>query len=221
MFKKKECKKCNKKINEKYEFCPYCGSYLHKEYKKENNGMLGKDDFMPSMDKIEFPLGFNTLFNSLVRTLDKQFNQVDKKFKKDLTKPIKKGISINISSFGNEPPKIKITTYRDNKRLLQNKREQKKPFSKSFSEEKIKEFSKLPREEPKTNLRRLSNKVIYEIEMPKVKTINDISIIKLESSVEIRAIAKDKAYFKLIPINLPLINYHFSKERLILEFDSN
>jgi len=38
----------------------------------------------------------------------------------------------------------------------------------------------LPRHEPATNIRRLSNKVVYEIEMPEIKSIEDISIIKLE-----------------------------------------
>ena len=30
MFKKNECEKCGKKINGKYEFCPYCGTKMPK-----------------------------------------------------------------------------------------------------------------------------------------------------------------------------------------------
>ena len=54
--------------------------------------------------------------------------------------------------------------------------------------------------------------------MPGIKSIKDISIIKLENSIELKAISKNKAYFKLIPINLPITNYGILKERLILEF---
>ncbi len=42
--------------------------------------------------------------------------------------------------------------------------------------------------------------------------------MKLENSIEIKAITKDKAYFKIIPLNLPIINYNILKEKLILEF---
>jgi len=88
-----------------------------------------------------------------------------------------------------------------------------------FSQENMKKFSSLPREEPLTNIRRLSDKMIYEISLVGVKSINDITIIKLENSIEIKAIAKDKSYFKLISISLPIINYNFSKGKLVLEFE--
>ena len=45
------------------------------------------------------------------------------------------------------------------------------------------------------------------------------SIIKLESSIEIKAVSKENAYSKLIPINLPITNFNFSNEKLILEMN--
>jgi HSP20 family molecular chaperone IbpA len=75
----------------------------------------------------------------------------------------------------------------------------------------------LERKEPKTNIRRLSNRVVYELEMPGVESLEDISIIKLENSIEIKAISKNKAYVKVIPINLPITNYNLSEGKLILE----
>ena len=98
------------------------------------------------------------------------------------------------------------------------KKKQIKKIPGQFSKENSKRFSKLSKKEPKTNVRRLSDKVIYEIEIPKVDSLKDISIIKLENSIEIKAIGKDEAYFKRISINFPIINYIFSQERLILEF---
>ena len=47
----------------------------------------------------------------------------------------------------------------------------------------IKKFSSLKKEEPKTDLRRLSNRMIYELEMPEVHSINDVSIVKLETTI--------------------------------------
>ena len=93
----------------------------------------------------------------------------------------------------------------------------KKQIPNQFSKESSKKFAQLPKQEPKTNIRRLSDKVIYEIEIPEVKSSKDISIIQLESSIEIKAIGKKHAYLKRIPINLPIINYIFSKEKLTLE----
>ncbi|MEK6913271.1 MAG: hypothetical protein AABW47_01205, partial [Nanoarchaeota archaeon] len=87
----------------------------------------------------------------------------------------------------------------------------------TFTAEKAKKFLSLKREEPKTNIRRLSNRVIYELEMPDVQSTEDISITKLESSIEIKAIGKNKAYAKRIPINLPIQNYDFLEGKLILE----
>ena len=73
--------------------------------------------------------------------------------------------------------------------------------------------------QPKTNIRRFSDKIIYEIEMPGVKSQEDISIIKLESSVEIKAVGKNKAYLKLIPINFPITKYDLSNGKLVLELN--
>ena len=66
----------------------------------------------------------------------------------------------------------------------------------------------------------MSNKVIYEIELPGVKSTEDVSIIKLENSIEIKAVTKDKSYFKLLPIKLPISGYKVADEKLILELSA-
>ncbi len=66
----------------------------------------------------------------------------------------------------------------------------------------------------------MADKVIYEIEMPEVKSMKDISIVKLENSIEIKAVSKKKAYIKLIPINMPITNYQLEKGKLILELEA-
>ncbi len=220
MFKKNKCGKCKRKIDEKYSFCPYCGSRISFEEDEDDFGMLGKNDFISPMNEIKLPIGFNTLFNSLMKNLSKEFDeQLNANYFGDDKKPKKikrDGLSISISTFGNGTPKIKVTPL-GNSPKIKSKKNIEEFKSINFTKEKVKDFSNIPREEPKTNVRRLSNKVIYEIEMPGVKSIEDVSIIKLENSIEIKAISKNKAYIKLIPINLPIESYDLSEGKLILE----
>jgi len=234
MFKKKKCSRCGEKVSDKFDFCPSCGKNLRENKNSKNNwGMLGKNDFIDPMQafktEIRLPTGFNTIFNTLVKSLDKQFKEIDKqigkedKFKENF-KPLKSGgISINISSLGNNPPKIKVKSFGNipefKKQETQIKQTRKK-FKHEIPEEKLKKLSALPREEPSTNIRRLSNKLIYEIDLPGVKSLKDISIIELENSIEIKAISKNKAYFKLIPLNYPINDKKFSSGKLVLELDT-
>ncbi|VVB82435.1 Uncharacterised protein [uncultured archaeon] len=220
MFKKKKCERCGKKIEEKYDFCPYCG-FRNNSENLEDFGMLGKNDMMPSFNDMKLPFGFNTLFNSLMKNLSKE---LDAQLKGNLMNPpekpkqIKKdGISISISTFGNGPPKIKVAQLGDKPVKNTEEKGEKKFKSNLFTKEEAEKFAGLKRKEPKTNIRRLSNKVVYEIEIPGVKSLEDISIIKLENSIEIKAIAKDKSYAKVIPISLPIQNYNLSNGKLILE----
>jgi HSP20 family molecular chaperone IbpA len=215
MFKKEKCKKCSKKIEEKYSFCPYCGNQINSE-NEEKWGMLGKNDIESLTKELKLPLGFNTIFNSLMKNLSKEFETQmrDAQSQKKTSEIKKDGISISISTFGNGAPKIKVSEL--GKKPTE-KRETQKFQQNMFTKEKAQEFIESPREEPKTNIRRLSNKVIYELEMPDVEGIEDVSIIKLENSIEIKAIGKGKSYSKMIPINLPIKSYDLSKGKLVLE----
>lgn len=209
MFKKIECGRCGNKVSEKYEFCPYCGYMLIEN--KRDLGMLGKDDDL-SLDEMRLPTELNSLFNSLMKNLQKQLN---KEMEKSSSKrPLKKtGVSIRISTSFDGKPKVKIDSFGDTKKQVK----EKKLSPKTFSSERLRKFSSLQREEPKTDIRRLSKKVVYEIEMPGIKSINDISIVQLEQSIEIRGIAKDRSYFKLIPISMPITKYSLENDKLILE----
>jgi HSP20 family molecular chaperone IbpA len=215
MFKKKTCRRCGEKINEKYNFCPYCRAPINGD--PEEWGMLGKNDFMTPMDNIKLPMGFNTLFNSLIKNLNKQFSDLDKEMQKDLSRKdampktnirlMINGKEINLSN-PNRSPK---TATRGKKQIEPKLELPKRDFSK---------FSKLPKVEPKADIRRLSNKVVYEINMPGVKSIEDVSIIQLENSIELKALGRKKVYFKIIPINLPIRNYDLTKGKLILELEA-
>lgn len=223
MFSKKKCDKCKSKVDKDFDFCPYCGNYIEDN---EDFGLLGKNDFTPSKTQVKLPLGFDLLFRSLVKELDKQFKEIDKEIGKEKIKPNKLqksgGISISISSFGNQPPKIMVNSYGNVPEFKEKERKIKKQFNQkqSFSDEHLEKLSKLPKSEPNTNIRRLSNKLIYEVDMPEVKSIKDVSIIQLENSIEIKAIGKEKAYFKLIPLSLPITRQKFEKGKLFLELEN-
>jgi HSP20 family molecular chaperone IbpA len=216
MFNKKKCPNCKSKIEEKFDFCPYCGASLSSGNMED--GLLGKNDFTPIRNELKMPMGLNAIINSMMKSMSKEFEQLDSTLPKEgKPKGVKKdGISISISTFGDGPPKIKINNSGNNQKVEAKKIIEKKKED-TFTKERIKKFASFEKEEPKTNVRRLANKVIYEIEMPGVKEIDDISILKLENSIEIKAVGEKKAYKKIIPINLPIINYDLSEGRLILE----
>jgi len=220
MFNQKKCKKCGKKVGSKDSFCANCGFALNDSEREEEWGMLGKNDMI--LPEMNMP-GFNMIFNSLMKDFGSQFKTIEKELRNNLekdSKSTKKGISISISTSGNSPPKIKINNLNGEpiKQVTREppKRKREKILS-TLSEEKTREFLSLPQEEPLTKVRRLSNKVIYEIELPGVKSLKNISIIQLEKSIELKAISKGKSYKKIIPIDFPIQKYKLSKEKLILE----
>jgi len=223
MFDKK-CKRCSRKVGRDFDFCPYCGFNIKKDSQEKDFGFLGIDD---KLNMNNFNLltpnlggGFGKLFDSLVKQLDNQMRVLDKEIGQVPKKiPIKSNaISISISAATGKKPEIKIQGFSPRFQSLEpvKQKEIKVPES-QISEEKARKLAKMPREEAETNVRRLSDKVIYEISMPGVKNAKDLIINKLENSIEIKAFSKDKVYFKLIPVNLPIINYKLKNEKLVLE----
>ncbi|HOW36878.1 MAG TPA: hypothetical protein PLK34_01360 [Candidatus Pacearchaeota archaeon] len=244
MFKKKNCGNCGKKLGGNYSYCPYCGEELKNKRKTEEDfGLLGKDDSFEEVDPFRevgfgLPGGFNMILNSLLKNLEGSIKEFDRADKLDEFERIEKatkkqpgnfrqgGFTINISSVGNKPPVIKMKSFGDSdlskqfKGNLPAKAEKKSlPLSNNLSSEKFKNFSKLEKSEPKVNIRRLPNKIVYEIELPEVKSLEDVSLMNLESGIEIKAIADKKAYSKKISVRgLPLVNYKLDEGKLLLEF---
>jgi len=195
MFKKKKCKKCKRKINSQYEFCPYCGNSLNENFKKDW-GILGKSDDLNESRQFSSPMFggdiFGKMLGNAMRMLQKE---MQKQMKNSDLKPrtnfrlMVNGKEVNLNKVPEQfKPKVvekKISSVK---------------IPSHLSKENFKKFSKLPREEPVTNVRRFSDKIVYEI------------------SIEIKAVAKDKSYFKIVQINLPIINYNLSKGKLVLEF---
>ncbi|MFH0831289.1 MAG: zinc ribbon domain-containing protein [archaeon] len=239
MFGRK-CPQCSKKVSKEFEFCPYCGNVL----REENRGLLDDIKEIESMDinssDIEdltrdigkqmgfgfidtFP--FNTIVKKLSRDIEKQFKDIDREFAAKKTSgkeqvvrengaEIKKttfpgGFSVQIK-MGGSPESIPVQIRDFNVREEHTK-------DIKFNELNREKISKLPRREPEARVRRLTDKITYEILLPGVKSMRNVSVNKLENSIEIKAITKNEAYFKLIPVALPLKKYYLKKEKLIIE----
>ena len=214
--RKKICRRCGSKSSSRYEFCPYCGMTLDESAKKEKevDNLFDSDFLMPKMN-MGFPI------NSLFKALDSQMKALDKEMRRGFNEkqnPIRNGISISISSTGGQPVvRVRNLGQGGEMQPVVRKIEKEKPMRKiNLSEEEAERISKLPKEEPGTSVRRLSNKVIYEIDLPGVKE-EDIIINRLQNSIEIKAFTKDKAFFKLIPVSMPIMNYSLKKGKLVLE----
>jgi HSP20 family molecular chaperone IbpA len=224
MFNKKRCNACGEKISGNYNFCPYCRVNLA-ENDDEEWGMLGKNDFAQP-DEMKMPFGFNALFNTLLKNLDKQFNELERNYPSEKNKKPhirKSGVSISINTSNGRPPEIKIKRFGDTPQIQGKKNGEKsvkKQILKSFSEKQRKKFSHLPRKDPDTEIRRLSDRIVYEIKMPGVISLENVSINQLEESIEIKAIGKKNSYSKIIPVKLPVRKYNISKGKLVLELDS-
>lgn len=223
MFSKK-CKGCHEKISKDDNFCAHCGFSLKEKKSREEEfreyGMLGRNDFEGEFAE-GFPIGLNGLFNSLMKEMRKELKglNAEPRVNPNLNKKIKKTKKMHIKSPGLS---ININFSDGSGRVLGNQIEEEveeKPLPKNIlSEERAREVSKLPKEEAKANVRRMSNKIVYEIELPGVKSMKDVIIQKLENSLEIKAFSDKKSYFKLLPVNFPVSGYRLLKSgKLILE----
>ena len=114
MFGKKRCPKCGEKISNSYNFCPYCKSQLKNipDFSDDEDwGLLGKNDFV-SNEEIRLPMGFNALFNSLIKNLNNQFKEIENIDDRQKKIRMKSGvIGISIYTSGYKPPEIKVTSF--------------------------------------------------------------------------------------------------------------
>ena len=217
--KEKKCENCGKKNSESYNFCPECGnSFLDSRNEKENFGLIGRNDF----DEESLPTRFqsfgitdkliNSVFNSMMKSLDKQFKSQFKDIEKDLE-------GAEIKSFPNGI-RIKISgPLQPHQRMAQ--RTNKKIINRKLDQAQIKKMGSLPREKAKTSVKRLGDKVIYELTTPGVFSPEDVFVSKLESGYEIKAIGDKKIYVNTLQINLPLKSCFVSDNKLLVEFQQD
>ncbi|MAG24371.1 hypothetical protein CMI47_02230 [Candidatus Pacearchaeota archaeon] len=218
LFKKKDkkCESCNSKIVGTFNYCPHCGaSTIDKEKQAKSYGLLGKTDSIEDEPQVSQGFGLtdklvNSLMNSVMRSMEKQFKDMDKDISKQLNKP-------EVQSFPNGI-KIKIAGPFTQEQTQNKPKKENIAKQKPLSEKQIEQLSSLPKSKAKTSLKRLPNKVLYELSTPGVSSLEDIFVSKLEQGYEIKALGKKKVYVNSLPVELPLKKYSIEKNKLLLEF---
>ena len=182
MFESKKCRRCGKGLKNDWEFCPYCGESV--KYRPKYRDIFGEVE-----DELE--------------RFSKDFGPIFVKFPKlDMESPFKRGgISIVIKR-GNGKPKVHVNTSGYYKKI---EPRIKKRLGVTEGVEGVragKQRIRIPKttEEPEARIEKQGNEETITIKLPDVKKLDDIEIRKLGQSIEIKAFAGDKAYFKLIPI---------------------
>ncbi len=240
------CPRCGTKLSSDWNFCPRCGykkgegfcSLFDNVFSRIRREMREMDkSFQKEFEAFDLSPWFKTLSKEELKEIRKQKPPMNRK-----------GFSIRIIRTGGQKPRISVKTYgnvekekvmdeiikqigskRQQKKLmfgfLKQRTPKEKPsgifFKKEIPEKREKPLP-TPRftEEPKTDIRRLDSRVVVDMDVPGVKSLNDVEIKELENSIEVKAIAGDKAYFKILtkPEQFRITNKEFKDGRLHLEF---
>jgi len=240
MFEKK-CKNCGNKVERKFTYCPFCSYPLKEEIARKGlldeelddlgigmnmpfQGIIAK--LMKDMDIGKIMKDIERM-NDTSRMMPEENRQRKRNPNPNFNQPQIKtqGISISIATSDNGEPIIKVKGLGDMANMNLNGMQQmpQKQFKEKLPKTKLTEkqaeqISKLPRAEPLTHVRRLSDRVVYEVELPGVDEKN-ITIHKMHNSIEIKAFTKDKSFFKLIPVSLPIMRHYMRDGKLVLELN--
>lgn len=207
-FKKKSgeiCNNCKSQVKEEFSYCPFCGkSLISKAKQKEDYGMLGAHDGVEEMMEASAPgitdKMISSLLSSVMKNLDKQLL---KEIENAQVTNLPNGIKIKI---GPQP--------------MQKKKTEAKIVKRALTEDQLKRLSSLPRKEAKTNMKRLADKLVYELATPGVVATDDVFVSRLESGYEVKALGEKKMYVNTLPISLPIKNVILEKNKLIVEFNT-
>lgn len=204
-----KCGNCGNEMGREWGFCPNCGSRTERRE---------RDLFREIFSRI------SREFREMNKSVDREFETFD--ISPWFKKPKGSGFSIRIVRSGDKEPKIYVKTYGDVDKEKVRKEIHGMLGAKEEGRgvlEKVKRPLKVaPKvmEEPKAHVKRFGGRVIVDIEMPGVKSPSDIDVRDLENSVEVKALAGDKAYFKIItkPPQFGISKQRFNNGVLNLEF---
>lgn len=228
-----KCARCGSNVDDKWVFCPKCGNELKRKrnifdiFSHFNREFEAMDKQIKQMDK-RFERSFEAM------DLSPFFRQAPKGrgFKIKITRQNNEQPKVSVETFGGvkkedveqqlkrqlgggQPIRIRITPVRPGQ---QTARPQPSPVQRPASQKEL----PIPKttEEPKTEVRRVDSKVMVDMELPGVKSIEDIRINDMPESVEVRAVAGDKGFFKILtkPGQFRVSSKSFSKGKLHLEF---
>jgi len=144
-------------------------------------------------------------------------------------RPKSRGFSIRIVSGTGREPKVSIQTFGDMNKDEVRKQvsnhlgvEPQPPAGQAASQHAAKQQPKAriieETEEPQTEIRQSGSSITVSMKLPGVRSWEDIQLTELESSIEVKAYANNKAYFKILkkPENFRITGRKFADERLEL-----
>ena len=198
MFSKK-CPACAKEIKKDFSYCPHCGASFRVNVERENFGMLGRDDFTGERQpEVKLPFGIGNIVNSLVKQLEREMNG-------------------KVLSEGSKGFQIKIAMGQPQMKQVVRKESGRIDAVPEVSEKEIERRASLPKIEVESKIRRLADRIIYEIEAPGVLTKKDVVLVRLASGLEIKGYSRDKCYVKFIPLTVEIIEHSVEDGKIFVE----
>lgn len=204
MFDKKhDCPRCKSSIKADFDFCPHCGCDVRNPEKDlEEFGLLGKHGAgaAPLADGGGLGMGLgdkliSSIFNQLMKSLESQMGAA---LPRADVRALPHGIRVNLGvPVQKSVPKVKV---------------------RKITEDQVKRMSGAPRIEAKSDIRRLSDRVLYDLKAPGIDSLDDVFVSKVESGYEVKAIGKNKVYVNSLQVDLPLKGYTLHEKGLTLEF---
>ncbi len=203
MFSKKQpCPKCKSSIQVDFDFCPHCGVDIRDPEKEmQDYGLLGKNDMVQTPTVGGGSMGFsdkllNSIFNQLMKALEQQMRAGAQQDSNAVKLP--NGIVMTVNTQSKAAPKA--------------------AKRRTLSEDQMKRLAALPRTEAKTDIRRLSDRVLYELKAPGVGSVDDVIVSKVESGYEVKVISDKKVYINSLQLDLPLKGYSLNEQGVTFEF---
>jgi hypothetical protein len=215
---KETCPDCGSTVDTSHQFCAFCSFPLKNQAKEAKDyGLLGRyDSSEDSFTQQEGPPGItdkiiSSMVSNVMKSFDKQFKDMEKELEKEMrqtpenaeVRQLPNGITIR---FGAGQP--------------QQKQQQTSTPKKRVTEDQVSRLNKLPRAQAKSSVKRLSDKVIYELSTPGVQDPKDVFVSKVETGYEVKAIGSKKVYVNTLPIELPLKRMSLAQNKLLVEFNT-
>ncbi|MAE50012.1 hypothetical protein CMI48_04270 [Candidatus Pacearchaeota archaeon] len=217
--KKESCPDCGSNVDASHQFCAFCSFPLKNQAKEAKDyGLLGRyDSSEDSLTQQSATPGItdkiiNSMISSVMKSFDKQFRDMEKDLEREIRKApenaeikqLPNGITIK---FGNTP------------QALSSQKKKAAP-RKKITEDQASRLTKLPRAQAKSSVKRLSDKVVYELATPGVQDPQDVFVSKVETGYEVKAIGTKKVYVNTLPIELPLRRLSLAQNKLLVEFNT-
>jgi len=191
-----KCKQCGNNIEKVWNFCPNCGRRLD------------------PIKRFRFP-SFGSRKSEHFETDD--FGDIERQMEREIGKMVKifggegmPNIKIKFGTMGGEHPMQKEINP-----VAREPQARKIP-----AKQIVRKVEKT--EEPEAKIKKIGSSMEIVIELPGVKSLKDIILKRYEESLEIRAYAGKKMYFKLIPVpkQAKLNEKSFNKSSLVLVLNS-